>query len=89
MSMNLAVVATLRQWRKHVCSPDGSYVIWGYIYDDLLNRFPDGHFIHTARVRKVEGGMAYTANNVYKLDGAPEGSAFEMRATTSATKIGK
>lgn len=83
------VIATLRQWRKHICKPDGTYVIWGHVYDDLLNRFPDGHFIHTSRVVRVEAGVAYTENNAYKLDGEPEGAAFEASIPTSAIKIGK
>jgi hypothetical protein len=70
------VVAVLRQWRKHICKPDGTFVIWGHVYDDFLNRFPDGHFIHTARVEKIEGNLVYTVNNVYRLEGEAVGPEY-------------
>jgi len=70
------IVATLREWRKHTCGPRGESVIWGKVYDDILNRFPNGQFIHTGRIQKVENGFAYTANNVYKLEGDPIGPEF-------------
>jgi len=80
-----SIVGTLRHWRKHICGPNNTCVIWGNIYDDILNRFPDGHFIHTARIRLIEGGFAYTANSTYKLEGEPEGppyNSYEQEASS-------
>lgn len=72
-----AVVAVLRDWRKHVCGPEGAFVIWGHIYDDAQNRFYDGQFIHTAMVSKIEGNLVYTKNNVYRLEGEAVGPAYD------------
>jgi len=77
MAKEPRVVAKLRNWRKHVCDKNGTFVFWGHVYDDLTNRFPNGHFIHTARVEKVEGDLVYTANSIYKLDGDEVGPSIE------------
>ena len=76
MSAEPFVVAVLRKWRKHVCKPDGSFVIWGHVYDDYLCRFYDGQFIHTAKVEKIEGDLVYTVNNVYRLEGEAVGPEY-------------
>ena len=73
MNDTVTAVATLRKWRKQICKEDGSFVIWGHIYDDALNRFPDGHFIHTSLVIRIEDDMAFTRNNVYRLEGESVG----------------
>ena len=76
MTKELVVVATLRNWRKQVCSEDNDYVIWGDVYDDVLNRFHNGQFIHTSRIQKEENGFAYTQNHIYRLEGDPVGPPF-------------
>lgn len=67
------ITGTLRNWRKQYCTADGRMVIWGHIYDDVHNRFPNGHFIHTSSVKKIEGDIVYTRNSVYKLEGEEDG----------------
>lgn len=74
---HVKVTATLRDWRKHIVERDGSYVYWGHIYDDTLNRFPNGHFIHTSRVLRVEGDYVYTDSSIYRLEGDAIGPEFE------------
>ena len=76
MSTEPFFVGVLREWRKHICMDDGTFVIWGFVYDDKLNRFYDGQFIHTAKVAKIEDGYAYTANNVYRLEGDAVGPEY-------------
>ena len=71
-----AIVAVLRNWRKHICNAEGAFVIWGHVYDDTMNRFYDGQFIHTARVERVEGDLVYTMNNVYRLEGEAAGPEY-------------
>lgn len=78
MTQTPFVVGVLRNWRKHVCKPDGTYVIWGHIYDDRLLRFYDGQFIHTAKVEKIDGDLVYTVNNVYRLEGAAAGPEYSI-----------
>lgn len=69
------VVGELRKWRKQFCSPNGEYVFWGFIYGDTRLRFPDGHWIHTAKISKIEGKLAYTiTGSVYRLIGEAGGS---------------
>lgn len=57
----------LRDW-----SEDTYYkCIWGTIYGDIHERFPDGKPIHTSRVMKLdrEAGIVWTwSGNVYKLE---------------------
>lgn len=76
MSEGIPVVGVLREWRKHICLPDGTFVIWGFIYDDILRRFPNGQFIHTAKVEHVEGDIVYTAKHAYRLEGDAAGPEY-------------
>lgn len=80
------IVGVLRDWRKHVCKPDGTFILWGFVYDDVLNRFYDGQFIHTAKVLKIENGYAYTVNHAYRLDGESMGPEYTVCLSVSATK---
>lgn len=76
MSEKVTIVGVLREWRRQFCDRKGTSVIWGHIYDDILNRFPDGHFIHTAKIVKIEGDLVFTKNSVYRLEGEPAGPPF-------------
>lgn len=76
MTDSISVVAILRGWRKHVCTAAGDFVIWGHVYDDTLNRFYDGEYIHTSRVNRVEGDLVYTQNAVYRLEGDAVGPEY-------------
>ena len=70
----LPIVGELRNWRKHICGLDGTYVFWGFIYGDIRHRFPDGHWIHTSRVDKVEGNLVFTTGgSIYRLIGDADG----------------
>jgi hypothetical protein len=69
------IVGKLREWRKQICGPDGLCVFWGRIYGDILNRFPNGQFIHTAYVASIDGDLITTQNgHVYQLVGTPTGN---------------
>lgn len=71
--------AKLQEWRKHVCKPDGTYVIWGFVYDDATLRFPDGHWIHTSAVDRIEDGVAFTkTGSTYLLVGEPSGDPITL-----------
>lgn len=64
------IVGELRNWRKQFCDPDGTHVVWGFIYGDTRNRFPDGHWIHTAKVDRIEGDLLFTiSGSIYRLVG--------------------
>jgi len=68
------LIGELRNWRKHICGADGTFVIWGHVYGDTLNRFPDGNYIHTSAVSAIEGNKAVTNNgHVYVLIGEADG----------------
>lgn len=79
MTENVRIVGELRSWRKHTCAADGSFVYWGFIYDDALNRFPDGHWIHTSRVLEVVEDLVFTSTgNAYKLVGEAGGPEINL-----------
>lgn len=42
-------------------------VIWGDLYDDVHQRWPDGTRIHTSDIKKKEGDLVYTRNSIYRL----------------------
>lgn len=69
----MSITGEIRNWRKQVCKSDGTFVIWGHIYDDVMNRFPDGHFIHTGTVVRIVGDLAHTKRSVYRLVGDATG----------------
>lgn len=48
----------------------GNVIIWGAIYNDIKNRFPDGTKIHTSKVLKADfvNGVIETKNSVYHLE---------------------
>lgn len=67
--------ATLVKWRLQVClAPNEKrYVVAkGRIYDDKLERFPDGAELTTSAITLVdfERGLCFTRNSVYKLEDA-------------------
>jgi hypothetical protein len=79
--IEFSVVGELRDWRKHVCRSDGAYVLWGFIYDDSRNRFPDGQWVHTSRVKNIVGDLAYThTGSIYRLIGFAAGEAVNIWA---------
>ncbi|QGH74850.1 hypothetical protein MAL1_00104 [Bacteriophage DSS3_MAL1] len=45
----------------------GKYVLWGHVYGDAKGRFPDGLFIRTSAIVKIEDGIALTLNSAYRL----------------------
>ena len=49
---------------------DGNIVIYGEIYNDTKNRFPDGTHIRTSAVHHVDfvEGIAKTKNSTYNLE---------------------
>ena len=58
----MGVTATLKNYEGF----DECYV--GEIYSDTRGRFPDGTLVTTSKVLKVEGGLLYTKNSIYKLE---------------------
>jgi len=68
------IVGELRDWRKQFCGADGTCVFWGFIYGDIRNRFPDGNWIHTSKVDRVEEDLVFTTSgSVYRLVGGQAG----------------
>ena len=57
----------LKNWRITIVN--GDVIIYGTIYNDIKNRFPDGTFIHTSKVLKADfiNGIIETKNSVYHL----------------------
>jgi hypothetical protein len=46
------------------------FVVWGHVYDDTRERFPDGTMIHTSGIRSrplKEGDVVTTRNSTYLL----------------------
>jgi len=77
-----SIAGELREWRKHVCRSDGTYVLWGFIYDDVRNRFPDGQWVHTSRIDNIVGDLAYTfTGSVYRLVGDKAGEDVNIWAS--------
>ena len=69
-----SIVGELKDWRKQVCGLDGTHVFWGFIYGDIRHRFPDGHWIHTSKVERVEDNLVFTTSgSVYRLVGKADG----------------
>lgn len=46
-------------------------IIWGYLYDDVRERWCDGQYIHTSHIEDKkdykEGDIVYTLNSSYLL----------------------
>ncbi len=67
--MTEEVTGTLENWSKDLYYP----VIWGLIYNDIRERFPDGAHIHTSAIPGIkgmdlkEGDIVKTLNSTYKL----------------------
>lgn len=40
----------------------------GNIYDDIHKRWPDGAFIWTSAVKRVDGNIVTTLNSVYEVE---------------------
>jgi len=73
------LTAKLHEWRKHICKPDGTFVFWGFVYDDKELRFPDGLWIHTSIIDYVNEDVAYTkSGNSYLLVGEPSGEPIHL-----------
>lgn len=57
----------LRDW-----SEDTYYkCIWGTVFGDIHQRFPDGKRIHTSRVKELNRAAGYVrtwSGNIYKLE---------------------
>jgi hypothetical protein len=66
MSPTVIVTAELRNWTLD----ESNNVIWGEIFDDVKERWPDGRMIHTSYIlMMVDHGEYYlikTFNSVYK-----------------------
>lgn len=72
--MSLSYDAVLKNWRKHVCTAQGAYVIWGQIFDDTTKTFLDGEIIHTAEISDVCGNMVVSKDGIkYLLIGEQDG----------------
>lgn len=65
--MTEQVTAELRNWTK--VSYGDKAVIAGDIYGDTRGRFLDGTFVTTSSVDRIEDGVAFTRNSVYRLVG--------------------
>jgi hypothetical protein len=64
----------LENWKVAVRTPDG-YTLFGTMFGDALQRFPDGVKVHTSLVHDTlkdpqAGDIVQTENNTYEL-GAP------------------
>lgn len=63
------ITGELHGWVK-VHTRDGeNFVIWGNIYNDIHGRFPDGYWIRTSLIARIEGDIAVTLNSNYRLIG--------------------
>lgn len=61
------ITAELHDWVKD--ERRSGLIIWGHIYNDTRGRFPDGHWIHTSAIARIEGDRAITLNSIYRLVG--------------------
>ena len=62
-------IGTLEYWTLQYSMAKEMYYVSGNIYNDKLNRFPDGQRIHTSRVEQInfQDGWCKTKNNIYNL----------------------
>lgn len=84
--LNTMLVGQLEEWQF------SGGVVWGKIYGDRKNRFPDGSYIHTSLVLECstrqmkEGSIIETRNSIYRL-GKPaveekeDGKVLDQQAT--------
>ena len=64
------ITGELHDWKKQpIPGHEGEFVIWGRVYNDSKGRWPDGHWIRTSLISRVEGDLAITLNSVYRLVG--------------------
>ena len=61
----------LKNWTISVVG-ENDVRIYGTIYNDIKGRFPDGTYIHTSQVLKINfvTGVVETKNSVYHLRGS-------------------
>lgn len=63
------ITGRLENWFPNQVSSK-EFVLWGEIYEDKLNRFSDGTFIHTSGIKNrplKEGDLVPTRNSLYLL----------------------
>jgi hypothetical protein len=67
--MSDEITGTLKQAHWDVY---GSQCVWGFLYGDVRDRWPDGTFIHTSRVVGAKRGekpeIIKTLNSTYRVD---------------------
>ena len=63
------ITGTLENWYTDVYHN----VLWGNLYEDIHNRWPDGQHIHTSDIQDLakadlkKGDKVVTRNSVYRL----------------------
>lgn len=60
------ITATLKN--AHLITDGQRAVYVGEIYGDVHKRWGDGAYICTSQVKRVENGLAYTLNSIYKIE---------------------
>lgn len=67
--MSEQVTGTLENWFRQQVS-NKEFILYGSIFGDIHERFPDGYEIHTSGIKNIEiqeGDIVRTRNSTYKL----------------------
>lgn len=66
MSDTIEVTATIKNATFH--ENGGKQYVRGNIYDDIHNRWPDGHSVCTSSILDVRGDIVITKNSIYRIE---------------------
>lgn len=64
------ITGRLENWTKGNSTTDGTFLIWGDLYDDVNERWASGSRIHTSNIKErevKEGDIVETLNSAYLL----------------------
>lgn len=65
----MEITGTIENWfQQQVTAKE--FIIWGNLYEDINNRWPEAVFMHTSGIKNrecKEGDIVQTRNSVYKL----------------------
>lgn len=72
--MNDVITGHLEGWSVEQVNKQ-AYILWGFLYNDVVKRWPDGTMIHTSLIRSRDypvsklkkGSVVKTLNSTYEL----------------------
>lgn len=69
------ITGELHNWqRQYIPGSNTDFVIWGHIHNDIRGRFPDGTWVRTSLIARIDDDVAITLNSNYRLIGEEKGT---------------